>query len=109
MKNKDLIKLIPNKVRITSKVTYEVVWIDSFLNDPKQMGETRCSESLKQIVISKSQPESEMFLTFLHEFIHAVALENNIELTEKHVIGLEKGIFRSLKLNKVFDKLLKME
>lgn len=107
MKNKDLLKLIPVSVRITPKVTYEVVWVQEFANDAEQMGETRRNEQLKQIVISARQPEGEMFKTFLHEAIHAIDLESDIGLTEKQVQKLENGIFKVLKLNNIFDKLLK--
>lgn len=107
MKNVDLIKLIPVQIRITPKVVYEVVWVQEFPNDKEQMGETRRDDNLKQIVISESQPKSEVFKTFLHEVLHAIDLEHKIELTEKQVIKLENGIFKVLKLNNILVKLIK--
>lgn len=103
MRAKDLVKLIPNQVRITKDVSYEVVFIDSFTDATTTLGE--CRFDTKQIVINKNQSNTEILRTTLHEIIHAVALENNIKLTETHVLGLEDGIFRVLKLNKLLDKL----
>lgn len=108
MKNDLLIKLIPVEVRITAKVKYEIVWIKEFANDAKQMGECRRDELTRQIVISESQPKGEVFKTFLHEVLHAIDLENDIGLSEKQVRKLENGIFRTLKLNNMLDKLIKM-
>lgn len=100
MKAKDLLKLIPNHVRITKSVTYEVVWVDEFLNDHKQLGE--CWYEGKQIKINKNQSATEAYKTFLHETLHAIAFENKkLTLTETQVQHLENGIFRVLRLNKV--------
>lgn len=108
MKNDLLIKLIPTEVRITPKIKYEIVWIKEFVNDSKQMGECRRDELTRQIVISESQPKGEVFKTFLHEVLHAIDLENDINLTESQVRKLENGIFRVLRLNNTLDKLIKM-
>lgn len=99
MKAKDLPKLIPNKIRITKDVSYEVVYIDEFNRETGfQYGE--CRSDTKQIVLNKNQPPSELFKTFLHETLHAISFENEgLDLTEKQVRVLEHGLFRVLKLN----------
>lgn len=92
-----LLKLIPNRVRITQKVSYEIVFIDNFTTSDSTLGE--CRFDTKQIVINQNQSNTEKLKTVLHEIVHAIALENNIALTETHVLGLEDGIWRFLKLN----------
>ena len=104
MKPKDLLKLIPSHVRITSKVTYEIVWCDEFFKDAKQLGE--CWFEGKQIKINKNQSPTEAYATFLHEVAHALSFETpGLNLTEKQVQKLEKGLFRILKLNGILEKL----
>lgn len=97
---KKLVDQLPNSVRITKDVSYEVVWVDNF-PDSKTLGE--CRPSTRQIAINKNQSNTEKLRTTLHEIIHAIAIENNIKLTETHVLGLEDGIFRVLKLNKLLE------
>lgn len=101
MKAQDLPSLIPSHVRITKKVTYEVLYTDEFLRDDKQMGECRFEE--KQILIKTGESPTETFKTYLHEVLHAMAYENGFILTETQVGDIEESLFRILKLNKVFD------
>lgn len=98
---KKLVAELPNVIRITNKVSYELLFIDEF-PDGKTFGE--CRFNTKQIIINKNQSNTEMLKTVIHETIHAIALENDINLTESHVVGLEKGLFRVLKLNKLLAK-----
>lgn len=105
MRAKDLNKLIPNKVRVTKNVTYEVLFTDEFLKDDKQLGE--CRPDTKQILLKNNQSSTEMMKTFLHEVFHAMSCENkDLNLTETQVRILEESTFRVLKLNKIFDKLV---
>lgn len=95
---KKLLSLIPNHVRITKNVTYEVVWCDEFFKDGDQMGE--CWYEGKQIKINKNQSATEAFKTFIHEVFHAASFENkSLKLTETQVRALEDAMFRILKLN----------
>ena len=93
---KKLVQFLPSKVRITSKVTYEVVFIDDFL-DGKTLGE--CRHETKQIVIKKGLSATETLKTLIHEITHALALENEFTLTEQTVLHLESAIYRLLRLN----------
>lgn len=99
MRAKDLPKLIPNSVRITKDVSYEVVYIDQFTGEVGyQYGE--CRYEARQIVLNKNQPPTELFKTFLHEYLHAISFETkNLNLTENQVRLLENSLFRSIKLN----------
>jgi hypothetical protein len=91
-----LVESIPSRVRIKKNVSYEIVFIDEFVGG-KTLGE--CRYDTKQIIINKNQSKTEILRTTLHEIVHAIAMENNIKLTETHVLGLEDGLFRFLKLN----------
>lgn len=97
---KALSKLIPPRVRITSKVSYEIVYSDAFPME-KQVGECRPNEP-HQIVIKNGQSDTETFKTFLHEFWHSVSAEYpGINLTENQTLALEHATFKVLKLNKL--------
>lgn len=100
MSKKKLKELIPSKVRITSKVSYEIVFIDAFTAD-KQVGE--CRYEAKQIVLKNGESDTETWSTFLHEVAHAMSFEygDKAPLTETQVIWLEKAIKNFLRLNKL--------
>lgn len=97
---KKLVDNIPNKIRITQKVSYEIVFIDEFI-DGRTLGE--CRFDTKQIVLNKNQSLSETIKSLIHECFHALAMENDFELTENQVLALEDAIYRFLRLNKVFE------
>jgi len=106
--NKKLEKIIsklPQKLRITSKVSYELLYLLEF-NDNKTLGECRPNE--KQIVVVSGQPTTELTKTYIHELLHALSFEYNINLTEAQVQKLEVAIYNFLRLNKVFDLLSKL-
>lgn len=88
---------IPSQVRITSKISYEVVYTDQF-KDPKVVGESR--PGFPQIAIQNGLSNTETVKTFIHEVLHAIATENDFTLTENQVLALEDGIYRVLRLNK---------
>lgn len=99
MRIKELAKNLPNKVRITRKAVYEVLFTDAFLNDNTQLGECRSAEP-KQILIKNQQSDTEKVKTLIHEVLHSISFETEgLNLTEKQVSLLEDGIFRILKLN----------
>lgn len=89
---------IPSHVRLTPKRDYEVTYINNF-KDPKQLGECRLEPP--QIVIKADLPPKEKFSTFIHELIHAISFEEDINLTETQVLKLERGLLRVLRLNKL--------
>lgn len=100
-----LLSKLPSHIRITPYVSYELVYIPEFANK-KILGETR--PDTKQIVIKSNEPPGQTVSTIIHEILHAIALENDFELTEKQVLALEDGIVRALRLNKIFDVLGKV-
>lgn len=97
-----LLTLIPPRIPVKYRVSYEFVWVDSF-KDPEQMGETRLNElNERQILIKRGLSATETASTIIHEIIHAIDFEYEIGLTERQVLKLEKGIFTFLRLNKLF-------
>jgi hypothetical protein len=106
MKAKFLLSIIPTSIRITKDIRYEIVWVDEFLNDKKQLGE--CRYEFKQILINKQQSPTEAYKTFLHELLHAIQFEYpELKLTHSQIYKLEEIIFRLLRLNNLFDFLNK--
>lgn len=98
---KKLVKKIPNKVQLSKKGEYEIVWVDKFKED-LVMGETRFDR--KQIAIKKKMSPKNTIITYLHEVAHGLSAEHDIELTEKQVLSLEKGLYYLLKDGNIFKK-----
>lgn len=88
---------IPNSVRITADVAYEVLFSDEISSGPDIMGEMRPVE--KQIIIKNGQSQTELVKTFIHEVIHALSDENDIRMTESQVRKMETAVYRFLRLN----------
>lgn len=96
-----MVKKIPSKVQISKSKVYEIVWIDSFQNE-SVLGETRFDKN--QIVIKKHLPPKTTVVTYLHEVIHAVSAEHEVELTENQVLALEASFYYLLKGDNVFKR-----
>jgi len=90
---------IPNRVQISTKVFYEICWIDSFV-DPNVMGETRYDT--KQIILKTGQSNKECVHTYLHEVDHARSFEYKVNLTENQVRALERSVYYVLKPGNLF-------
>lgn len=83
---------IPHKIRITQKVTYDIVWVDRF-DDPNQLG--WCCEVRKQICIKKGMSRADTLETFNHEVLHAIEFEYEIPskvLTHRAIYALQKPL-----------------
>ena len=89
---------IPSHVRTTSKRDYEVTYIDQF-KDVDQLGE--CRQDPPQIVIKSGQTSKEELSTGIHEILHALSFDYDINLTETQVLKLEKALLNLLRLNKL--------
>lgn len=100
MSKQNLKALIPNRVRITRDLSYEVLFVDEFADRPKVLGECRPNE--KQIVLKNGQSDTEMYKSYLHELFHALSFEyEGMNLTEKQVELLEEAFYRYERLNKI--------
>lgn len=91
---------IPAKVRIKARVSYEVVWQERIADDDHCLG--LCDPSKRIIYLRLNMSPAETFKTFLHELLHAISAEHDFELPHRTVYSLEEGIFRILRLNKLF-------
>lgn len=96
---------IPARIRITARITYNILWTDEFKNE-KQLGE--CDYENRQIVILKGLNPRQAYLVFIHEVLHAIShhhLESKkrrYALTENQVEELETAIGKIAKYNKLF-------
>ena len=81
---------IPSHIKIKNKVTYEVVWVDSF-KDTDVLGE--CRFDTKQIALKKNQTEREIMKTFIHECLHAMEFERGIKIPHKAIYQLEDAVY----------------
>jgi hypothetical protein len=91
---------VPSRIRITAKVSYEVVWIDQF-EDPAL--EAECRVRYRQIVLKRGQSGRTLFKTLIHEILHAVEYERGIEIPHRVVYQLEGAIESLLRLNGWFE------
>ena len=87
--------IVPSKIRITAKVTYEIVYGYTIAPD---LGE--CRPDIKQIIINPNQSKRNMFLTFIHEVIHAMDHESSIGITEGKTLAIESALFDIFRFNK---------
>jgi len=85
--------LIPSRVKI-KQAEYEILYTEEF-KDGRTLGETRFNT--KQIVLKTNETDFETFHTYIHEVLHAVSDEYDINLTEKQVRKLEKSLTDWLK------------
>ncbi len=79
---------IPHAVKIGPKDVYEIMWVDSFLEDDN-VGETRFNT--QQIVIKTGMTPKLTVTTFGHELLHAFSHVYGLNLTEKQVLAFEKA------------------
>ncbi len=90
---------IPPKIRISGRVSYQVVFQDEIRGNPNLMGLAEPNERMIYIKIGMS--ERDTFKTLLHEVIHAIEFESETPIPERITETLEEGIFKVLKLNKI--------
>jgi hypothetical protein len=91
---------IPHKIRITSKCSYEIVWVDRF-DDIEQRGECwyDSKAGVRQIRILKGMCEKLTFETLLHELFHAFEYETKGKIPHATIYLLEQAVHRILRLN----------
>lgn len=97
---KGLVKRIPHKLQVTSRVFYEV------LSSPKIVGGEDCygvmRPDLKQIILTEGMTPKNRVTTYLHEVVHAFSEEYDIGLTEAQVQKIEKTVYYLLKEGNLF-------
>jgi len=98
---KKLAKKIPNKVQLSKKGEYEIVWVESF-KQSDVVGETRFDR--KQIAIKTKMSAKNTVITYLHEVAHGISAEHEVELTENQILALEKSLYYLIKDGNLFKK-----
>lgn len=98
---KKLAKKIPNKVQLSKRGEYEIVWVESFKQDDV-VGETRFDR--KQIAIKTKMSAKNTVITYLHEVAHGISAEHEVELTENQILALEKSLYYLIKDGNLFKK-----
>jgi hypothetical protein len=88
---------IPGKIRITRKTAYDIL----FSHDHTDPNHGSCDPNKKQIVINVNQSKTNIKKTMLHEALHAMSIEHEINLTETQVRKLEDAVWKLLNLNKI--------
>jgi Zn-dependent peptidase ImmA (M78 family) len=84
---------IPARVKIKNKVTYEVVWVDSFVDKPDEKTYGECRYDQKQNALLINQSERQAFKSFSHEVAHAVCHERGIKISHQAIHQLEDAIY----------------
>jgi len=90
---------LPHRFKIKNRVSYEVLFSDLVKNDPDCLGHT-CDDP-KQIIFKSGQSKTSLEKTVIHEVMHAINWENEIELTHGQIYKLEEALHKFLKLNKL--------
>jgi IMP dehydrogenase/GMP reductase len=98
---KKLTRGIPHRVQVARNAFYEVLYVDAFVQEDV-LGETRFDR--KQIVIKDKQHPKEKVHTYIHELLHAISEEYEVNLTEAQVRALEKALYYVMKSDNVFRK-----
>ena len=98
---KKLVKRIPNKVQLSKRGEYEIVWVESFKQDDV-VGETRFDR--KQIAIKTKMSAKNTVITYLHEVAHGISAEHDADLTENQILALEKSLYYLIKDGNLFKK-----
>jgi len=88
----------PTHIRITAKVKYQIVWVNSFEADADGTGE--CDNTAKIIFLKSKMSKSRTLKTLIHEILHAMEYEHGIDMSHKVIYELEEPILRLLKLNR---------
>jgi hypothetical protein len=84
------------RLKIKSKVEYELVYLESF-KDAETLGE--CRFDAKQIAIKKGQSSLQEKKTLIHEILHAVCFERDIKIPHESIYKLESALIYLLSRN----------
>ena len=93
----------PFRIRYEPRKAYGVNFVSGF-TDLDQVGS--CNPNTKEIKIKSGLSEKETVNTMLHERIHVLGFERELNLTEAQVEGIELGLIKLFGLNQDFLRLL---
>lgn len=88
---------LPDEVKVRNE-TYRILKAKGvLLDDPECVG--YCDPEHRVIAINVEQTEKQQLRTFIHEILHALSDEFNIDIKHKSIYKLEKAIYRFIKDN----------
>lgn len=90
--------MLPSRVRLKSKVSYEIVYQDLIKDDPNCLG--LCDPNNRHIYIKNGLSKNLEIQCFIHEWLHSAENEFKIKLSHESIYKLEEAIFKFLTLNK---------
>lgn len=90
---------IPAWVVINTYRWFQVAWVDRFF-DGSHVGEMNPEHN--QILIHKKLSDKLTVETYIHELLHAVSDEYDVDLSEQQILKLEKAIPKMLEKGNVF-------
>jgi Zn-dependent peptidase ImmA (M78 family) len=79
----------PKEVTI-GEATYKIRFVSTIQKDNNTLG--LCDTSDYVIYIKRGLTPSETIYTFIHEVLHAIEAEYDVDLAHKHIYALERGI-----------------
>lgn len=90
-----IFKKLPKKIKV-GRHSYSVKYMEE-IEEGKLLGVCYLDDKRIEVAMEKGQREAES--TILHEMLHAISEEYDLNLSEKRVIQLEKGLFETLERN----------
>ncbi len=82
-------KRYPQELVINNEV-YRVRFVTKISGDCQVMG--NCNPTTRVIQIKNNQSAGETFATLIHELLHAIEFEYDLDIPHKHVYALEKAL-----------------
>lgn len=89
---------IPSVVRITSKVSYQVVWVETLVKNGVEH-DGFCDGEAKIIFLLLGMSKQRTERAYVHEFGHALDFEYDLKIPHWLIGALEVPILRVLRLN----------
>jgi hypothetical protein len=65
-----------------------------FVNDKKWFG--KCSQKKQTIWLNSKLKKPQLFMTFIHEVLHAIEFELGLKVKHKTIYGFEDGLYNFL-------------
>ena len=93
------VRKYPKVLHITPEVDYQLKFVRKLVDGGGNSLDGECDSSEHLIKVRLGQSPEETFKTTLHEVIHALSDEYDLELNEKKVRQLEKALGDFLLMN----------
>ena len=97
-----MIQKMPYRIRFEPRKAYGVSMVSGF--DDELDG--TCNPNTKEIKIRLGMTDRATLSALIHEIIHLVNFERDLNITEEQTLGLEHGLLKVLELNPDLLKLI---